>query len=164
MTRRGIYIAASLAVGVTALAAIGSVAGARARSQADTTRLTEAVAAAVGIQTRLAQMPVSPGGAPSPDHAASLARRLLVAAGVGQDALAGIQPLGDAALPGGTWHRQQVLLQLRNLTTHQASAIVHAVSQTDPAWAVTSIQLNHTGRGDAYDAGLALTTLYPARP
>jgi hypothetical protein len=89
---------------------------------------------------------------------------MLVAAGVGQEALAGIQPLGDATLPGGDWHRQQVLLQLRGLSTTQAAAVVEAVARTDPSWSVSSIQLTHAGTGDRYDAGLALTTLYPAKP
>jgi hypothetical protein len=140
----------------------GSLADASVRSE--TERYQASLGQAHLIAQRLEQLPISPAGGPQPDRVATLVRRILVTAGVGQEAFAGVQPLGDTPLPGGTWHRQQVLVQLRQLNTQQAAAVVAAVARTDPAWAVTSVQLTHGTGGDSYEAGLALTTLYPAQP
>jgi hypothetical protein len=140
------------------------VASSSAATQGELESWRTALSQAQAVRLQLARLPVASGGAPQPDRIATLARSMLVAAGVGQEALAGIQPLGDATLPGGDWHRQQVLLQLRGLSTAQAAAVVEAVARTDPSWSVSSIQLTHAGTGDRYDAGLALTTLYPAKP
>jgi hypothetical protein len=164
MKRAHLHILAILAVGVTAMLSLGMVAAAAAEAASERERWSVASTAAHAVQEHLSRLPVSPAGAPSPDHVATLARRVLVTAGVSQDALVGIQPLGDAAVPGGVWHRQQVLVQVRRLSTQQASAVVDAVARTDPSWAVTSIQLNHVGEADTYDASLAVTTLYPAQP
>lgn len=159
-----IYLACAVAMLIAALLAWGTVRTAQASAGQELAAWTQAQAQARTIVSRLERLPVSRTGAPQPDHVATLARRVLVTAGVGQDALAGIQPLGDATLPGGDWHRQQVLLQLRGLSTRQTAAVVDAVARTDPSWAVTSCQLTHIGTADTYDAGLALTTLYPAHP
>jgi len=157
-------LAAAAAVTISLLVAAAWLAFAAAARDAEVAAWRSAIDQAQVVRNQLARLPVAGDGAPKPDRIATLARSLLVAAGVGQEAFAGIQPLGDAALPGGSWHRQQVLLQLRGLSTQQAAAIVEAVPRTDPAWAVASIQLIHAGTGDRYDAGLSLTTLYPATP
>lgn len=158
---------AALCAGVIATVALFSwvwVAGSAAATADEAESWRTALSQAQAVRLQLARLPVATSGAPQPDRIATLARSMLVAAGVGQDALAGIQPLGDATLPGGDWHRQQVLLQLRGLSTAQAAAVVEAVARTDPSWSVSSIQLTHAGTGDRYDAGLALTTLYPVKP
>ncbi len=152
------------AVGLVAVLGWSLVAAAQARAQASTMAATQAEQRATTVLSRLTRVPVSRQGAPLPDHVATLARRVLVTAGLGQEALAGIQPLGDSELPGGVWHRQQILLQLRGLSTSQAAAVVDAVARTDPSWAVASIQLTHVGMDDTYDAGLSVTTFYPAQP
>lgn len=157
----------ALGGGIVATVALLSwvwIAGSSAATQDELESWRTALSQAQAVRLQLARLPVASGGAPQPDRIATLARSMLVAAGVGQEALAGIQPLGDATLPGGDWHRQQVLLQLRGLSTAQAAAVVEAVARTDPSWSVSSIQLTHAGTGDRYDAGLALTTLYPAKP
>lgn len=151
-------------VAAVALLAWAWVAASSAATQDELESWRTALTQAQAVRLQLSRLPVAAGGAPQPDRIATLARSMLVAAGVGQDALAGIQPLGDATLPGGDWHRQQVLLQLRGLSTAQAAAVVEAVARTDPSWSVSSIQLTHAGTGDRYDAGLALTTLYPVKP
>ncbi len=162
---RLLWIGSAVLVGVALLAsAVVTSAGAwrvaRAREP-----WRDAVHQASTLGAGLERLPVSRNGAPQPDQVATLGRRVLVAAGVAQQTFAGIQPLGDSVLPGGTWHRQQVLLQLRGLSTAQVAAVVDAASRLDPAWAVSSLQPSHTGSGDdGYDAGLSLTTLYPQRP
>lgn len=165
MTRRHqLYLLCACTIAVSAIGAWLTIAAKHASAIRDIEHWQAAYTAARSIQTRLDHLPVSRSGAPQSDHVASLARRMLITAGIGQEALAGIQPLEDGELPGGTWHRQQILLQLRRLTTQQAAAVVDAVGRTDPSWSVASIQLTHVGDADTYDASLALTTLYPVHP
>jgi hypothetical protein len=161
--RRVTMLCSGVIAGVALLAWLW-VAGGSSATQDELESWRTALGQAHVVRMQLSRLPVASGGAPQPDRIATLARSMLVAAGVGQEALAGIQPLGDATLPGGDWHRQQVLLQLRGLSTAQAAAVVEAVARTDTSWSVSSIQLTHAGTGDRYDASLALTTLYPAKP
>ena len=130
---RRIAALAGAVVAVVALLAWVWVAGSSAATQSELESWRLALDQAQTIRQQLSRLPVASGGAPQPDRIATLARSMLVAAGVGQEALAGIQPLGDATLPGGEWHRQQVLMQLRGLSTAQAAAVVEAVARTDPA-------------------------------
>lgn len=146
------------------IVAFALAASASAGADAERARWRTAATQAQAVARTLADLPVAREGAPQPDRVATVARRAMVASGIPQEAFAGLQPLGDTPLPGGGWHRQQVLIQMRGLTTPQAAGLVAALARCDPAWAVTAIQLSHTGPGDRYDAGLAVTTLYPATP
>lgn len=164
MERRWYLIAGGVVVAAIAVALLAGFA-AGSRVQAESAAWDDAVHQATVLGAGLERLPVSRAGAPQPDQVANLGRRMLVAAGIGQQSFAGIQPLGDTPLPGGSWHRQQVLLQLRGLSTAQVAAVVEAARQVDPAWAVGSVQLSHvSGGNDTYDAGISLVTLYPAAP